>query len=138
MISYIAQARTPASMSSGKLDSRSATLTERVSKSPSGEYRTDIITCLLDTKSNFAEVGNWDRSVRDGGRSTTQVHRYEYLCFILRRDKPTLYHRLDGVNTDNRQQYHLCDTDGNDGSYRQARDRTRNFNSCEEGPKEDK
>ena len=56
--------------------------------------------------------------VRDRCGSTAHVHRYEYLRLVLWRDETTLDHGLYDEDANDRQQYQLCNADGNDGGYR--------------------
>ena len=94
-------------------------LTERVSSSPSGEYRDDIITCLLHEGCQlFTKIDIHIGLVRDGCGCTAQVHRHEYLRFVLWWDEATLDHGLYDEYADGGQQYQLCNTDGDDCGYR--------------------
>ena len=66
-----------------------------MSSSPSGEYRLDTITWLYDGWSVLGQgFANRIAPVRDRGGSTTQVHRHEYLRFVLWWDETTLDHGL--------------------------------------------
>ena len=59
---YIVRVKMPRSPPSEEFeDGEVMTLTERVSNSPSGEYRDDITTCLLRGESAVVgEVRHWD------------------------------------------------------------------------------
>lgn len=93
------------------------TLTERVSNSPSGEYRVDTITCLYNGGQSSTKVGNVIGFIRNRGGGTAQVHRDKYLRFVLWWDEATPDHGLYDKDANDGQQYQLCDTDGDDRGY---------------------
>lgn len=94
-------------------------LTERVSNSPSGEYRADTISCLCDGYQSLVMVDeNRIWLVRDRRWSAAQVHRYEYLRSILGWDETALDHGQHDEDADDGHQYQLCDADGDYRGYR--------------------
>ena len=126
-ITYIVRVRTPKPTPSDGPRTGDIVLTERVSNSPSGEYRPETITCLFNGRQAFMKAESGIKFVRDRGGSTAQVHGHKYLRFVLWRDETTSDHCLYDEDANNGQQHQLCNTDGNDCCDGEARNRTKDL-----------
>ena len=104
IVTHIVRVKTPKRKLSDEFEDGShVILTERVSNSPSGEYKLDTISCLHNGWSLFTKIEGEIGLVRDRGGSTTQVHRHKYLRPILPRDETAPDHGLYDEDANNGQ-----------------------------------